>query len=157
MRLWMIIVPSAVIGGLSGAYETWSNSPPSAQTQARRECIRIADDKGLARNEAVELCNCVMHKAVLWQRANGDAEYTRAVHNELAIPCAEKVLAKRGAPPAFGTFTSGPPPARPAPPEALVRRLEQSERRTSSTSAPSPSTPMGTYPTPSRPEGHHGH
>ena len=149
MRLWMIIVPSAVIGGLSGAYETWSNSPPSPQTQARRECIAIADDKGLSRSEAVQVCGCIMDKATWWKRANGDAEYTRAVHNSIARPCLEKVIAKRNAPPSFGTFTSGPPPARRAPDEALMRRLEQTDRR-----APvSGTTPTGTYPAPSRPEG----
>ena len=151
MRLWMIIVPAVAMGGLNEAYSEWRESPPSAQSEARRQCIAIADDNGFTRMEAVEMCGCALRAATKWKRANDDAEYTLAVHQSLARPCIEEVIAKRDDPPPFGTFTSGPPPPRPAPPESLRRRLEMSESYRPTT-APGEGDPVPTYP-----EGQHGY
>ncbi len=150
MRLWMIFVPAAVLGGLNAGYDAWRKAPPSAQSLARRECIQTLDDEGMPRHYAVEVCNCMMNKAVQWKRDNPEAEYTLAVHRSLGVPCLKAVEASRSGPPPAGVFVSDPPKSRPAPDPALVRRLEEGQRRAATAR---PAAPAGTYPAPSRPEG----
>lgn len=154
MRLWMIFVPAAVLGAVNAGYDAWRNGSPRALAEARRECTAILDGKGIDPRDADEVCGCITEKAKRWRRTNRGAEYTLAVHRSLALPCFEGVAARRSREAEFGTFISDPPSSRAAPDADLLRRIEESERRTASRSrAPAPVTPAGTYPAPSRPEG----
>ncbi len=110
MRLWYFIIPVVALTGVNKAYDAWRSSPPSAETEARRQCFAKAEDAGLPRVGSIELCNCMIGKVRWFKWTSFGAEYTREIHHKFGEECVAQ-MTSTSANESFGSGTFGNGPA----------------------------------------------